>query len=130
MRREIDPYIIDSLKMKETDGAWSIHTKDSTSKSQVSSGALHPRTSHDRYLVLSKSKPQDKEESVVYAVSSNGLEEIKAPEFNPNEDRTIDIGTLAAGNRVVQVLKTEVRSYDCGKHLPLNSSYRHYSNIS
>jgi cleavage and polyadenylation specificity factor subunit 1 len=94
--------------MKETDGAWSIHTKDSKSKSQS--------TSYDRYLVLSKSKPQDKEESVVYAMGSNGLEEMKAPEFNPNGDRTIDIGTLAAGNRVVQVLKTEVRTYDCGKH--------------
>jgi cleavage and polyadenylation specificity factor subunit 1 len=43
------------------------------------------------------------------------LEEIKAPEFNPNDDCTIDVGTLAHGSRLVQVLRSEVRSYESGK---------------
>ncbi|PGG98566.1 hypothetical protein AJ79_08819 [Helicocarpus griseus UAMH5409] len=114
LRREIDPYVIDSLMIKDTDGVWSLHVKDPKLPSQSGSLPLNAESSYDHYLLLSKSKGVDKEKSVVYSMSSGGLEETKAPEFNPNEDRTIDIGTLAGGTRVVQVLKGEVRSYDSG----------------
>ncbi|KLJ06944.1 protein CFT1 [Blastomyces silverae] len=114
LRREIDPYVIDSLMIKDTDGAWSVNVKDPKLPSQSGSLPLNAGSNYDHYLLLSKSKGLDKEKSVVYTMSSGGLEETKAPEFNPNEDRTIDIGTLAGGTRVVQVLKGEVRSYDSG----------------
>ncbi|PGH33637.1 cleavage and polyadenylation specificity factor subunit 1 [[Emmonsia] crescens] len=114
LRREIDPYVIDSLMIKDTDGARSVHVKDPKLPSQSGSLPLNAGSNYDHYLLLSKSKGLDKEKSVVYTMSSGGLEETRAPEFNPNEDRTIDIGTLAGGTRVVQVLKGEVRSYDSG----------------
>ncbi|EER40763.1 cleavage factor two protein 1 [Histoplasma capsulatum var. duboisii H88] len=114
LRREIDPFVIDSLMIKDTDGARSVYVKDPKLPSQSGSLPLNPGSNYDHYLLLSKSKGLDKEKSVVYRMSSGGLEETKAPEFNPNEDRTIDIGTLASGTRVVQVLKGEVRSYDSG----------------
>ncbi|OAX83062.1 hypothetical protein ACJ72_02580 [Emergomyces africanus] len=114
LRREIDPYVIDSLMITDTDGARSVHVKDPKLPSQSGSLPLNAGSNYDHYLLLSKSRGLDKEKSVVYTMSSGGLEETRAPEFNPNEDRTIDIGTLAGGTRVVQVLKGEVRSYDSG----------------
>ncbi|EFR01919.1 serine/threonine protein kinase [Nannizzia gypsea CBS 118893] len=107
LKREIDPFTIDSLKMDDVYGVWSIRVIDPKSKDAGLS------RSYDRYLLLAKAKGDDKEESVVYSVGSSGLDSIDAPEFNPNEDCTIDIGTLATGSRVVQVLRTEIRSYDC-----------------
>ncbi|ODH13612.1 hypothetical protein ACO22_07085 [Paracoccidioides brasiliensis] len=114
LRREIDPYVIDSLMIKDTDGVRSVHVKDPKLPTQSGSLPVNAGSNYDHYLLLSKSKGFDKEKSVVYKMSSGGLEETRAPEFNPNEDRTIDIGTLAGGTRVVQVLKGEVRSYDSG----------------
>ncbi|EFE34581.1 uncharacterized protein ARB_06344 [Trichophyton benhamiae CBS 112371] len=106
LKREVDPYTIDSLKMDDVYGVWSIRVLDPKSKDTGLS------RSYDKYLLLAKAKGEDKEESVVYSVGSSGLDSIDTPEFNPNEDCTIDIGTLATGTRVVQVLRTEIRSYD------------------
>ncbi|KAM5464606.1 mRNA cleavage and polyadenylation factor subunit [Microsporum ferrugineum] len=109
LKREIDPFTIDSLKMDNVYGVWSIRVTDPKSKEASVTGNSRD---YDRYLLLAKAKGSDKEESVVYSVGNSGLDSIDAPEFNPNEDCTIDIGTLAAGSRVVQVLRTEIRSYD------------------
>ncbi|PGH18500.1 hypothetical protein AJ80_04470 [Polytolypa hystricis UAMH7299] len=111
LRREIEPYVIDSLKIKETVGAWSVYVKSAASGLDDNSKS---QSNHDQYLIFSKSIAPEKEASVVYTMGSSGLEETKTPEFNPNEDCTVDIGTLAGLSRVVQVLKGEVRSYDSG----------------
>ncbi|EER28647.1 CPSF A subunit region family protein [Coccidioides posadasii C735 delta SOWgp] len=112
LQRELDPYVIDSMKMDNVDGVWSIQVgaPDSTNTRTSS-------RNYDKYLVFSKSTEPGKEQSVVYSVGGSGIEEMKAPEFNPNEDSTVDIGTLAGGTRVVQVLKSEVRSYDTNLEL-------------
>ena len=100
--------------MDDVYGVWSIRVVDPKSKDTGLS------RSYDKYLLLAKTKDDDKEESVVYSVGSSGLDSIDAPEFNPNEDCTIDIGTLAAGTRVVQVLRTEIRSYDYSESIRIN----------
>ncbi|WEW58506.1 mRNA cleavage and polyadenylation factor subunit [Emydomyces testavorans] len=107
LKRQLDPYVIDSMKMDSVDGVWSVQV----GVPKIVNAHISPRK-YDKYLVFSKSIEPGKEQSVVYTVGDNGIDEIKAPEFNPNEDSTIDIGTLAEGSRVVQVLKSEVRSYD------------------
>jgi cleavage and polyadenylation specificity factor subunit 1 len=114
LRKEIDPFVVDSLKMEGVDGVWSIQTRGPQPKAPTTASDSR---SFDRYLILAKSKLPDKEESVVYSVSEKGLEAVKAPEFNPNEDFTVDVGTLAGGTRIVQVLRSEVRSYDTGEYM-------------
>ncbi|KAK2741029.1 mRNA cleavage and polyadenylation factor subunit [Myotisia sp. PD_48] len=104
LRREIDPFVVDSLKMDKVYRIWSIHVADRDT-------AVWPK--YDRYLILAKPSDEGKEESVVYSVSNKGLDAIYVPEFNAYEDCTIDIGSLASGKRVVQVLRSEIRSYDC-----------------
>ena len=115
LRKELDPHVVNSLKVEGVDGVWSVQVRDPKSKSTTAS--QQPRV-FDRYLVVAKTKDAEKEESVVYSVSDKGLEEFKATEFNPNEDFTIDIGTMAGGTKVVQVLRSEVRSYEHGKCVP------------
>lgn len=115
LQREIDPVPINTFQVEDAQGVWSISVKAPKSDAQPSGKAF------DSYLILSKYKAADKEESIVYSTANDTPQEIKAPEFNPNEDCTIDIGTLAEGSRVVQALKTEVRSYDSGKSLLLVS---------
>ncbi|EEP76631.1 conserved hypothetical protein [Uncinocarpus reesii 1704] len=107
LRKELDPYIIDSMKMDNVDGVWSVQIAPSNTSNPSTTSR-----NYDKYLVFSKSRGHAKEQSVVYTVGGNGIDEMKAPEFNPNEDHTVDIGTLAGGTRVVQVLTSEVRSYD------------------
>ena len=109
LQREIDPVPINAFKVEDAQGVWSVSVKTPKADAQPSGKAL------DRYLIISKHKEADKEESIVYSTAGNTPQETKAPEFNPNEDCTIDIGTLAGGSRVVQALKTEVRSYGSGK---------------
>ncbi|KAJ9305483.1 hypothetical protein DTO217A2_5012 [Paecilomyces variotii] len=118
LKREIDPHVISSLELDHLDCLWSVTVNDHATPSNVD-GPTENEVS--RYVILSKIESGDKEQSLVYASVGSKLEAFKAPEFNPNEDYTIDIGTLARGTRVVQVLKSEVRSYD--KNLGLAQIY-------
>lgn len=114
LQREIDPVPIETFKLEDAQGVWSVSVR-------AAKPDVRPLVkSLDKYLIVSKYKAADKEESIVYSTTNGNLQEIKAPEFNPNEDCTIDIGTLAGGSRVVQALKTEVRSYDSGESLLVN----------
>lgn len=114
MKREIDPHIIKSLHVDSADGVWT---------ASVAHGRMVLNNVNDRaekkeprhYMIISKSKDSEKEESEVYLASEGDLKLFKAPEFNPNGDFTIDVGTLADRTRVVQVLRNEVRSYDIGE---------------
>jgi cleavage and polyadenylation specificity factor subunit 1 len=114
LKREIDPNAIFSFEIDNVESVWSISVSEAKSKTTNFSSSSAQRGA-DSYVILAKSKSTDKEESVVYAVKDTTLEPFRAPEFNPNEDCTIDVATLAGGTRVVQVLKGEVRIYDISK---------------
>lgn len=102
IKREIDPRTIVSTKIDSLDCVWS-----ATVANGQKDGAL--------YLITSKAVDTDKEESEAFFVDGKELKPVKAPDLNPNEDLTVDVGTLANRSRVVQVLKNEVRSYDTGE---------------
>ncbi|KAL1965959.1 hypothetical protein VTN77DRAFT_4899 [Rasamsonia byssochlamydoides] len=110
LKREIEPSIISSFEIDDAESVWSVSVSEA--KSKTSNIGSSGQRGADSYVILAKSKSADKEESVVHAVKGKSLEAFRAPEFNPNEDCTIDVGTLAGGTRVVQVLKGEVRIYD------------------
>ncbi|KAL4802870.1 CPSF A subunit region-domain-containing protein [Aspergillus unguis] len=103
MKREIDPDVVLTMTTDSADSLWTV------SLSQTLSDSAQQK--HRDYVVLSKQESADKEESEVY-VLNDGLQPFAAPDFNPNHDLTIEIGTLASKNRVIQVLRSEVRSYD------------------
>ncbi|KAJ5920682.1 hypothetical protein N7516_011540 [Penicillium verrucosum] len=89
IKREIDPLTTMSLEVDDAD--------DNPSR---------------QYVVISRSTDSEQEVNEVCVVEEQSLNPFKAPEFNPNEDCTVDIGSLAGETRLVQVLRNEVRSYD------------------
>ena len=76
---------------------------------------------YDRFMIVSKALPDGSETSDVYALTSANFEALAGTEFEPAAGSTIEAGTLGNGMRVIQVLKSEVRSYDGGK----SSSFFH-----
>ncbi|KAG2415737.1 hypothetical protein HFD88_006928 [Aspergillus terreus] len=100
MRREIDPEVLASFTIDSANCVWTACVESSGGKD-----------SH-QYVIVSKQTNGDKEETEIFRVDGLDLKPIKAPEVNPNEEVTIDVGTLAKQSRVVQVLKNEVRCYD------------------
>jgi cleavage and polyadenylation specificity factor subunit 1 len=102
-----------SMQIDGADGVWSAtvtNVKGALSNpNQVESSASR------QYVVITRPTDAERESSEVYVVEGQELKPFTAPDFNPNEDQTVDIGPLADGTRVIQVLQNEVRSYDMGK---------------
>jgi cleavage and polyadenylation specificity factor subunit 1 len=109
IKREIDPLTTMSLQVDDVNGVWSATV--ASRKGGLSGTTDNPSR---QYVVISRSTDSDQEVNDVFSVEEQSLKPFKAPEFNPNEDCTIDIGSLADDTRLVQVLRNEVRSYDMG----------------
>ncbi|KAL4986956.1 CPSF A subunit region-domain-containing protein [Aspergillus falconensis] len=99
MKREVDPYLVASMAADSANSLWTV--------------SLLPDNNDQKrdYVILSRQENSDKEEPEVFILEDK-LRSITAPEFNPNHDLTVEIGTLASKSRVIQVLRNEVRSYD------------------
>ena len=124
LNRAINPHIIGRFDFPEATGLWSLRAKRPVSKTIVSQTTAKSNADldsgygleeFDSFLIVSSLNSQGSDESAVYAVSPTGFEEMKDTEFDPNAGETVDAGALGDGNRVVQVLKGEIRSYDGGK---------------
>lgn len=114
MKREIDPHVVTSMKIDSADYVWTASVTHE--RTALSNAADRPEKKEARqYVIVSKSQDSEKEDSEVFLLDGRGLKPFKAPEFNPNEDFTIDVGALADKTRLVQVLRNEVRSYDIGE---------------
>lgn len=107
IKREIDPVTTMSLKVDDADGVWSVSVTQRRGASSIDNPSR-------QYVVISRSMESEQEVNEVFVVENQRLKSFKASEFNPNEDCTIDIGSLAGDTRLVQVLRNEVRSYDIG----------------
>lgn len=126
LKREIEPKVIGRFDFPEAYGVWTMTAKKPVSKflqadkaKQTIEGDYIPEAQFDRLMIVSKIE-NSAEESAVYALTSAGFEALLGTEFEPAAGATVEAGTLGNGMRVIQVLKSEVRSYDGGK------SYRIY----
>jgi len=116
IKREIDPVTTVSMDIDDAYGVWSASVTQG--KGSLSSTGISPEESpFQHYVIISRPTETEREVSEVLKIEGQDLKPFKAPEFNPNEDHTIDIGPLAGSTRLVQVLRNEVRSYDMGKFL-------------
>lgn len=114
IKREIDPKVALTVKVDDADGVWSTTVTQGKKGGQTNNTESGESTSR-QYVIVSRTSEADREVSEVLAVEGQELKPFKASEFNPNEDRTVDIGPLAGSTRLVQVLRNEIRSYDFGK---------------
>ncbi|KAJ5986847.1 hypothetical protein N7451_011212 [Penicillium sp. IBT 35674x] len=110
IKREIDPLTTMSMNLDAADGVWSATM--SQGKQNPSHVGDSDGTISCQYVIVSRITDTDKEISEVFMVEEAAWKPLKAPDFNPSEDITIEIGLLAEKSRLVQVLRNEVRIYD------------------
>ncbi|TAQ83615.1 hypothetical protein B7494_g8060 [Chlorociboria aeruginascens] len=119
IQRELQPKIIGRFEFPEARGIWTMSAKRPTPKGlqadkekTTMSGDFGADAQYDRLMIVSKALDDATEISDVYALTSAGFEALTGTEFEPAAGSTIEAGTLGNGMRVIQVLKSEVRSYD------------------
>jgi hypothetical protein len=122
IQRNIQPKVIGRFEFPEARGIWTMSAKRPTEKGleankekSALSGDYGVGAQYDRLMIVSKALPDGTEISDVYALTSANFEALTGTEFEPAAGSTIEAGTLGNGMRVIQVLKSEVRSYDGGK---------------
>lgn len=124
MNRNIQPNVIGRFEFPEARGLWTMSVQKPIAKSlQGDKGATTMgkefRTSaqYDKYMIVAKVDLDGYETSDVYALTAAGFESLRDTEFEPVAGITIEAGSMGKQKRVVQVLKSEVRSYDGGMFL-------------
>ena len=122
IHRNIQPRVIGRFEFLEARGIWTMSAKRPTPKAlqvkdenDIESGDFGADAQYDRLMIVSTTSEDATEESDVYALTAAGFEALTGTEFEPAAGATIEAGTLGNGNRIIQVLKSEVRSYDGGK---------------
>lgn len=124
-RTRLQPKILNHFDYPEVRGLWSIRAKVSITKALTAQtsksintdldGGYSLKQEYHNLVIMSRSNSKGNEESGVYAITSTGFDEMKDTEFDPSAGATVEVGILCNGTRVVQVVKSEVRSYDGGK---------------
>ncbi|OCK81251.1 hypothetical protein K432DRAFT_381504 [Lepidopterella palustris CBS 459.81] len=118
LKSEIDPRILKQANISSARSLWSVHAKKPVPKGLVPSGAedseanIAADAEDDQYLIVCKAGQNGNEDTVVYQINGTDIEETPAGEFEREDASTMDVGILASGTRIVQVLRSEIRIYD------------------
>ncbi|EKD18229.1 uncharacterized protein L3040_007600 [Drepanopeziza brunnea f. sp. 'multigermtubi'] len=119
IHQNIQPKVIGRFEFPEARGIWTMSAKrpaekglEAKKEKSSTSGDYAIDAQYDRLMIVSKALSDGTETSDVYALTSANFEALTGTEFEPAAGSTIEAGTLGNGNRVIQVLKSEVRSYD------------------
>jgi cleavage and polyadenylation specificity factor subunit 1 len=130
IHRNIHPKVIGKFEFPEARGIWTMSAKrptenglEASKEKSTMSGDYGADAQYDRLMIVSKALPDGNEISDVYALTSASFEALAGTEFEPAAGPTIEAGTLGNGMRVIQVLKSEVRSYDGGKSFSLSGLF-------
>jgi cleavage and polyadenylation specificity factor subunit 1 len=114
MKKAIEPLILAEFKFPEADNLWPISPR----KPNVVPGPNQDiETTLDTHMIVSiRSGAATKQETCgVYTLTANGYQELKGSEFDGAAGSTVSVGLMGDSSRVIQVLKSEVRSYDSGE---------------
>jgi cleavage and polyadenylation specificity factor subunit 1 len=119
LKREIDPQIHIRTEIPNAKAMWSLHPKRSAvkelGKAQESTDQLSVDVEFDEYVVVSLITETGSEESALFYVTPKGLKATEKEDFDGEAGATIEIGTIAGGTKIVQVLRDEVKCYDAGE---------------
>jgi cleavage and polyadenylation specificity factor subunit 1 len=119
LKREIDPLVLSESTLAAAEGLWTVSAK-SNHTAKATNGTSGIKTDYNQFLIVSKSNDSGDGQSAAYRLTETGLEGLNGTEFEPDAGSTINVGTLANSTRVVQALRSEVRSYDSGE-LPIRA---------
>ncbi|KAF2266034.1 protein CFT1 [Lojkania enalia] len=118
LNRELIPTELAQTTLNSPRGLWTVHARKQAPKGVVAEigqdteGNLASDADYDQYLVVCKTRINGNEDTIVYEVNGNDLNETKKGDFERDEASTIDVGVLAGGTRVVQIGRSEIRTFD------------------
>ncbi|KAH7001198.1 CPSF A subunit region-domain-containing protein [Ilyonectria destructans] len=116
VNRHIQPKIIGRFEFPEARGFWTMSVKKPIPKSLGANVAVNSDYEtfgqYDKFMIVAKVDLDGYETSDVYALTAAGFETLKETEFDPAAGFTVEAGTMGKKMRIIQVLKSEVRSYD------------------
>ncbi|KAL8857985.1 MAG: hypothetical protein Q9178_005445 [Gyalolechia marmorata] len=106
-RRQIEPRVLEQHLVPNVTRLWTVAV------GKVSDRLANDRQSEglDNYIIMS-SQSEGEQRSTAYSLAKHGMEEVQDTDFDPDAGTTIDIGTLNNGSRIVQVLPSELRTFD------------------
>lgn len=110
-RRQIDPRVLEQHLVPNVSRLWSLAV------SKSSDGQANDRQSEelDNYIITSTHSDGGQRSTAYSLTSNNDIKEVQTTEFDPDAGATIDVETLSNGTRIVQVLASELRTFDTGK---------------
>lgn len=121
LSRELHPTSLAQTELASARGIWAVHARKqapggvTAAFGEDTEANMASDVDYDQYLVVSKISEDGNESSVVYEVNGNELSETDKGDFEREEGSTRFVGVLAAGTKVVQVMRTEIRTYDSGR---------------
>jgi cleavage and polyadenylation specificity factor subunit 1 len=134
LNRDLSPTDLAKSTLESARGLWAVHAKKQppsglvTDIGQDTEANLASDVDYDQYLVVCKVGPNGSEETVVYEVNGNEIQESSKGELQREDASTMNVSTLAKGTRVVQVMRTEIRTYDFGE-LPPSQCFEDSANL-
>lgn len=111
-QRGIEPHIVQQYNMEGGTAAWSVAAKQTSGPTGGQVG--NDSTGYDEYLIVN-ANTETGAQSSVYAIYQTELKQVGAADFESEAGASIEIGTLNGGTRIVQVLSTEVKTFDGGE---------------
>lgn len=118
LNRQVHPVNLAQTEFASAKGLWAVHarkqapTEITADYGKDVEGNMSVDAEYDQYLVVCRAGEDGEDSTVVYQVSGNDLKETDKGDFEREEVATLDVGVLAQGTKVVQILATEIRTYD------------------
>ncbi|KAK0617867.1 CPSF A subunit region-domain-containing protein [Bombardia bombarda] len=119
MNLEMQPKVVGKFDFPEARGLWTVSAKKPIPKSlQGDKGGnaigndYDTSGQYDKFMIVAKVDLDGYETSDVYALTAAGFETLAGTEFEPAAGFTVEAGMMGKDNRIIQVLKLEVRCYD------------------
>ena len=93
--------------------AWALRAAKSSNNTPIWANS-------DQHVIASVTS-DSVEKSRIFSISKTDLVEKTDTDFDPDAGRTLEVGSLNDGTRIIQVLGAEIRTYDVGEYslLPL-----------
>jgi cleavage and polyadenylation specificity factor subunit 1 len=121
LNRELHPVKLAQTELESAKGLWAVHAKKavpqgiSAAFGEDTEANMSSDVDYDQYLVVCRAGEDGNEVTTVYEVNGNELTATDKGDFEREEGSTLSVGVLARGTKVVQVMRTEVRTYDSGR---------------
>lgn len=121
LTRDLHPVKLAQTELESAKGVWAVHAKKavpqgiSAAFGEDTEANMSSDVDFDQYLVVCRAGEDGNEVTTVYEVNGNELTVTDKGDFEREEGSTLSVGVLARGTKVVQVMRTEVRTYDSGK---------------